>query len=54
MTAEEHEEDIEKEIAVGIIEAVALAGFIISGGDLPNSQNNQPIPAGTEPVLLHG
>jgi hypothetical protein len=40
--------------AIGIIGAIALAGFIISGGNLPNSQNNQAIPAGTEPGLLHG
>jgi hypothetical protein len=40
--------------AAGIIGAIALAGFIISGGLLPNSNTGQAIPAGTEPGVLHG
>jgi hypothetical protein len=40
--------------AAGIVGAIALAGFIISGGILPNANVNQVIPAGTEPGLLHG
>ena len=40
--------------AVGIAGAIALAGFIISGGLLPNSNINQVIPAGVEPGVLHG
>ena|SRR5919106_670767 len=40
--------------AVGIAGAIALAGFIISGGLLPNTNVNQPIPAGVEPGALHG
>ncbi|MDQ3882892.1 MAG: carboxypeptidase-like regulatory domain-containing protein [Thermoproteota archaeon] len=38
----------------GIAGAIALAGFIISGGLLPNSNTNQSIPAGVEPGALHG
>jgi hypothetical protein len=40
--------------AAGIVGAIALAGFIISGGFLPNANN--PIVAGTltEPAALHG
>lgn len=40
--------------AVGIAGAIALAGFIISGGLLPNSNINEAIPAGVEPGVLHG
>jgi hypothetical protein len=40
--------------AVGIAGALALAGFIISGGLLPNSNINEAIPAGVEPGALHG
>lgn len=44
--------------AAGIIGAVALAGFIISGGMLPNtniaSDNPSSLPAGTEQGRLHG
>ena len=41
--------------AVGIAGAIALAGFIISGGLLPNSNiNEEAIPAGVEPGALHG
>jgi hypothetical protein len=40
--------------AVGIAGAIALAGFIISGGLLPNSNINEAIPAGVEPGSLHG
>lgn len=40
--------------AVGIAGAIALAGFIISGGLLPNTNVNQPIPAGVEQGALHG
>lgn len=38
----------------GIIGAIALAGFIISGGILPNTNVSQTLPAGTEPGVLHG
>ena len=31
-----------------------MAGFIISGGLLPNSNINEAIPAGVEPGSLHG
>jgi hypothetical protein len=41
-------------VAAGIIGAMALAGFIISGGLLPNANVGQAIPAGTEPGVLHG
>jgi hypothetical protein len=41
-------------VAAGIIGAIALAGFIISGGFLPNVNVGQTIPAGTEPGVLHG
>jgi hypothetical protein len=41
-------------VAAGIIGAVALAGFVISGGMLPNANVGQAIPAGTEPGVLHG
>jgi hypothetical protein len=40
--------------AVGIAGAIALAGFIVSGGLLPNTNVNEAIPAGTEPGSLHG
>jgi Carboxypeptidase regulatory-like domain len=40
--------------AAGIAGTIALAGFIISGGLLPNSNINQSIPAGVEPGALHG
>src|SRR5919106_398276 len=41
--------------AVGIAGAIALAGFIISGGLLPNTNvNEETIPAGVEPGALHG
>lgn len=40
--------------AVGIAGAIALAGFIMSGGLLPNSNINEAIPAGVEPGALHG
>ena len=40
--------------AVGIAGAIALAGFIISGGLLPNSNINAAIPTGVEPGALHG
>jgi hypothetical protein len=40
--------------AAGIIGAIALVGFIISGGLLPNSSASQTIPAGTEPGAVHG
>jgi hypothetical protein len=44
--------------ATGIIGAVALAGFIISGGLLPNanivSNSASSLPIGTEPGMLHG
>jgi hypothetical protein len=34
--------------------AIALAGFIISGGILPNANVSNTIPAGTEPGAVHG
>ncbi len=40
--------------AAGIAGAIALAGFIISGGLLPNTNVSQSIPAGVEPGALHG
>ena len=40
--------------AAGIAGAIALAGFIISGGLLPNANVNRSIPAGIEPGSLHG
>lgn len=40
--------------AVGIAGAIALAGFIISGGLLPNANVSRSIPAGVEPGVLHG
>lgn len=40
--------------AVGIAGAIALAGFIISGGLLPNTNVGQSIPAGVEQGALHG
>jgi hypothetical protein len=40
--------------AAGIIGAIALAGFIISGGILPNTNVSQTLPAGSEPGVLHG
>lgn len=39
--------------ALGIAGAVALAGFIISGGMVPNANSGSAI-TGTEPGLLHG
>ena len=41
-------------IAAGIVGAIALAGFIISGGLLPNANIGQTMPPGTEPGALHG
>jgi hypothetical protein len=40
--------------AAGIAGAIALAGFIISGGLIPNANVNRSIPAGIEPGSLHG
>ena len=40
--------------AAGIAGAIALAGFIISGGIIPNANVNRSIPAGIEPGSLHG
>ena len=40
--------------AAGIAGAIALAGFIISGGLLPNSNVSEAIPAGIESGALHG
>jgi hypothetical protein len=40
--------------AVGIAGAIALAGFIISGGLLPNTNVGRSIPAGVEQGALHG
>ena len=40
--------------AAGIAGAIALAGFIISGGLLPNANVNRSISAGIEPGSLHG
>ncbi len=40
--------------AVGIAGALALAGFIISGGIPPNTNVNTALPAGTEPGVVHG
>ena len=40
--------------AVGIAGAIALAGFIISGGLLPNTNVGQSIPVGVEEGGLHG
>ena len=40
--------------AAGIAGAIALAGFIISVGLLPNANVNRSIPAGIEPGSLHG
>lgn len=40
--------------AAGIAGAIALAGFIINGGLLPNANVNRSIPAGIEPGSLHG
>jgi hypothetical protein len=41
-------------VAAGIVGAIALTGFIISGGLLPNVNVGQAIPVGTEPGVLHG
>src|SRR5919109_1811110 len=41
-------------VAAGIVGAIALTSFIISGGMLPNANVSQAIPAGTEPGVLHG
>lgn len=38
--------------AAGIVGAIALAGFVISGGMLPNA--NAPVSAISEPAVLHG
>jgi len=40
--------------AAGIAGTIALAGFIISGGLLPNANVNRSIPAGIEPGSLDG
>jgi hypothetical protein len=40
--------------AAGIIGAIALASFIISGGLLPNSSVEQTITPGSEPGVIHG
>ena len=41
--------------AAGIVGAIALAGFIISGGFLPNANNNPAVVGAlTEPAALHG
>lgn len=40
--------------AAGVIGAIALAGFIISGGMLPNTNVGEAIPTGMEPAALHG
>jgi hypothetical protein len=40
--------------AAGIVGAIALAGFIISGGFLPNANNPAVTGALTEPAALHG
>ena len=40
--------------AAGIVGAIALAGFIISGGFLPNANNPTVTGASTEPAALHG
>ncbi|AFU58518.1 hypothetical protein Ngar_c15850 [Candidatus Nitrososphaera gargensis Ga9.2] len=40
--------------AAGIIGEIALAGFIISGGVLPDANVSQTIPPGLEPGFLHG
>jgi hypothetical protein len=41
-------------VAAGIIGAIAIAGFVISGGLPPNANVGQTIPPGTEPGVLHG
>jgi carboxypeptidase family protein len=41
-------------VSAGIVGAIALAGFIISGGLVPNANVGRTIPAGIEPGLLHG
>jgi hypothetical protein len=38
--------------AMGIVGAIALAGFVISGGVAPNA--NAPVPTLSEPGVLHG
>ena len=40
--------------ALGIAGAIALAGFIVSGGMAPNANSSEQIPVGTEPGVLHG
>lgn len=40
--------------AAGVVGAIALAGFIISGGFLPNANNPAVTGALTEPAALHG
>jgi hypothetical protein len=39
---------------LGIAGAIALVGFIISGGMSPNANSVPLLPAGTEPGLVHG
>jgi hypothetical protein len=41
-------------VAAGIVGAIALAGFIISGGMPPNTNVGQTVPAGVEPGVLRG
>jgi hypothetical protein len=41
-------------IPVGNVGALALAGFIIGGGFLPNVNAVQPVSVRTEPSSLHG
>ncbi|HEX7033575.1 MAG TPA: carboxypeptidase-like regulatory domain-containing protein [Nitrososphaera sp.] len=40
--------------AAGIVGAIALAGFVISGGIFPNTNVSPRILAGSEPGVLHG
>lgn len=40
--------------ALGIAGAIALAGFIISGGMTPNANSSSQVAPGIEPGLLHG
>jgi hypothetical protein len=39
---------------LGIAGAIALVGFIISGGMSPNANSVPQLPSGTEPGLVHG
>lgn len=41
-------------VAAGVIGAIALIGFIISGGLPPNVNAGQTVPGGAEPGVLHG